>query len=487
MYNFIQIASAASRTKKKTSEARMVLHLVEWGKVNDLKILNEAPAWQIAELKKSEKEVLHFQSKIGPVWILRPKLKNFGFEGAFEENLFAWIRDTVGTLWATIKNQPHNYLRVDLGECGEEVFEAAVIGFGLSHYQFKEKFEEKKIECPTVLVSARDLRNPKASLQKAIDKVYSLNFTRHLINLPPNICNPVSVGEMLEEELPAGLKITVWDEKRMVREKMNLLLAVGQGSANPPRLVHMQWRPVKGGKAPVCFVGKGVTFDTGGLDIKPSSGMRLMKKDMGGAAVVAGLALWVAKAKIPVNCDFFLALAENAVDGKSFRPSDLIKSRGGFLVEIDNTDAEGRLVLADALSVALDEKPAAVIDVATLTGAIKVALGAEVAGLFSNQDDLARELENSARRKGEGVWRMPLVQKYFSGLSGTPFADFKNAADGFGGAITAALFLQKYVNGTPWAHLDIYAWADRAQGAVASSGGHAQTLQTLMDFIENRA
>jgi leucyl aminopeptidase len=255
--------------------------------------------------------------------------------------------------------------------------------------------------------------------------------------------------------------------------------------------VHLRYRPAKKSKRkPLAFVGKGITFDTGGLDIKPSSGMRLMKKDMGGAASVIATALWVAESAYEHPCDFYLALAENAVDAEAFRPSDVFTARNGLRVEIDNTDAEGRLVLADGLDVAVTQKgadePECVIDVATLTGAIKVGLGAEIAGLFSNDDELANALTRAGHRAGDLNWRMPLYDKYFASLS-SPFADFKNSGEGFGGAITAALFLQKFVRAKKWAHLDVCAWTDKAQGALQATGGSGQPVQCLIEFLESQA
>jgi leucyl aminopeptidase len=217
--------------------------------------------------------------------------------------------------------------------------------------------------------------------------------------------------------------------------------------------------------------------------------MRLMKKDMGGAASIVGLATWVAEMKYPGPCDFYLALAENAVDANSFRPSDVCVARNGMSVEIDNTDAEGRLVLADALDVAVTQKgvdePEVVIDVATLTGAIKVGLGVDIAGLFSNDDELAESLTTAGQRAGDLNWRMPLFDKYWGEMS-SPFADCKNSGGSFGGAITAALFLQKFVRGKKWAHLDVYAWADKAQGALGAQGGSGQPVQALIEYLESR-
>jgi leucyl aminopeptidase len=233
-----------------------------------------------------------------------------------------------------------------------------------------------------------------------------------------------------------------------------------------------------------------VTFDTGGLDIKPSSNMRLMKKDMGGSAALAGLAHWLGEAQISLPVDIYLGLAENSVDGKSMRPSDVLIARSGMSVEIHNTDAEGRLVLADVLDVAVTQKnadePSQVIDVATLTGAIKAGLGAEISGLFCNDDSLAKELESAGQLAGEPNWRMPLYSRYGRNMDSS-FADIVNCVDGFGGAITAALFLEKFIRGKSWAHMDIYGWNDRAQGALTFAGGSGQAVQTLIEFLQKKA
>ncbi|MEK7357338.1 MAG: leucyl aminopeptidase family protein, partial [Bdellovibrionota bacterium] len=258
-----------------------------------------------------------------------------------------------------------------------------------------------------------------------------------------------------------------------------------------PCLVHLSYRPkMKTADArPIAIVGKGVTFDSGGLDVKPSSGMRWMKKDMGGSAASVGLAYWAVTSGLPLPLDIYLSLAENAIGGASFRPGDVITARNGTTVEIGNTDAEGRLVLADALDVAVTRKemPAAVINIATLTGAIKVGLGADIAGLFSNNDSLATEIEEAGRRTGDLSWRMPLFQPYKSMLRST-FADTNNCSDGgFGGAITAALFLEMFVKDVPWAHLDIYAWKDGSGGPYAESGGNGQPIQALASVLEKFA
>ncbi|MFN9068629.1 MAG: leucyl aminopeptidase family protein, partial [Bdellovibrionales bacterium] len=258
------------------------------------------------------------------------------------------------------------------------------------------------------------------------------------------------------------------------------------GSPDAAQLVHIAYRPKnKSTKKPIAIVGKGVTFDTGGLDLKPAQAMRLMKKDMGGAASVMALAYWADLAQYEHPVDFYLALAENAVDGHSMRPGDVYRSRAGHLVEIDNTDAEGRLVLADALDVAAESQPEVIINLATLTGACRVALGVELAGLFCNDDDLAQELAEAGQQSGDPNWRLPLVERYFSSYS-SPVADFKNSGESFGGAILAALFLQKFVKNIKWAHLDMYSWTDRTNGIFQSPGGNAQSVQALIHWLEKR-
>ncbi|MFZ4404914.1 MAG: leucyl aminopeptidase family protein, partial [Pseudobdellovibrionaceae bacterium] len=315
----------------------------------------------------------------------------------------------------------------------------------------------------------------------------AVNLARYLVSLPPNLLNPKTFVDRAQNlTWPSTVKIETWDHLRLKKENMNLHLAVGQGAEHPSRLLKIQYRPAKAqSKKPIAFVGKGVTFDTGGLDLKPSSAMRLMKKDMGGAATVLALAYWVAESQYPLPCDFYVGLAENSVGEKSFRPSDVYTARNGKTVEIDNTDAEGRLVLADVLDVAVTSAadPDVVIDVATLTGAIKVALGVDIAGLFCNDEGLSAELQKAGRHSGDPNWPMPMPDKMMSSLASS-FADFKNSGDGFGGAITAALFLKQFVRNKKWAHLDIYAWNDKSQGALTSVGGKRQGVQCLIHYLQ---
>lgn len=457
-------------------------------------VKQHALGWQASSLKQNEKDLVYFVGQQGPVWILRSRKKNsVGHDGLIDESGYTWARDQFGSLVAHFKAHHLSAVQIEFHGTEEDQDLGALVGMDMATYNFRQFVDGKQLaDLPKVSLRKTLGSFDKNTVKEAMIRARAVNLARHLVNLPPNDLNPESFAEIAAKKLsfPSTLKVAIWDTKKLVQEKMGLHVGVGQGAEHGPCMVHLKYRPAKKSKLkPIAFVGKGITFDTGGLDIKPSSAMRLMKKDMGGAASVIGLALWVAESAYPGPVDFYLALAENAVDGKSFRPSDVITARNGLRVEIDNTDAEGRLVLADVLDVACTVKgadePEYVIDVATLTGAIKVGLGAEIAGLFSNDDELANAITRAGQRAGDLNWRMPLFDKYFGDLS-SPFADFKNSGGGFGGAITAALFLQKFVRGKKWAHLDVYAWSDKAQGALTSSGGSGQPVQCLIEFLQNR-
>lgn len=484
---------AISKTNLKTMQGR-VFGL--WSSESDQfkKIISDwALENQKEELSKSERDLVYFMSHEGPIWIYRFKSGQQNYEGAFvKESSYSLARDFAGSLVPHFKAHQLNQLLIHMHSCDTEIIRGLLVGLELGAYQFKEKFLNHKGPHMGVSISLQNCQWTAQDYKNARSEALAINAARHFVNLPPNVVNPVSFAEQIKKrKWPKNVQINILNEKDLKKQNMNLHLAVGQGSENPPRFVHIKYRPTSNLKnkkqKPLAFVGKGITFDTGGLDIKPSSGMRLMKKDMGGSAVVLALAIWASETLYPRACDFYLSLAENSVDGKSFRPSDVIQSRAGFWVEIDNTDAEGRLVLADGLDYAATQKerPEYLIDVATLTGAIKVALGTDVSGLFSNHDTLAQLLSSSGQETGDYCWRMPLVEKYFSSLN-SPFADFKNSGDGFGGAITAALFLQKFAKGIPWAHLDIYAWADKPHGSICSVGGNGQAVQSLIHFCKSQ-
>ena len=292
-----------------------------------------------------------------------------------------------------------------------------------------------------------------------------LDFTRTLVTEPANILFPESFVERCRKALDGtGVEIEVLDDKAMAKLGMGALLGVGQGSVRPPRLLVLRWNGGRKGAKPVALIGKGITFDTGGISIKPAAGMEAMKWDMGGAGAVAGTMKALAARKAKANVVGVCALAENMPDGNAQRPGDIVTSLSGQTIEVINTDAEGRLVLADAMTWAQRElKPEVMIDLATLTGAMIISLGHEYAGVFSNDDGLAGALESAGKASGDKLWRMPMGEAYDK-IMDSPVADMKNSAGREAGSITAACFLGRFVEeGVKWAHLDVagMVWADK--------------------------
>ncbi len=314
---------------------------------------------------------------------------------------------------------------------------------------------DKKSSLTALTFHGADAAKAKAAFVP-LDAIRQGNhLARDLVNEPANILVPVTFAKRAATLSKAGVKIEILTPREMKRLGMGALLGVAQGSDNEPRLVVMRWNGGKRGDAPIAFVGKGVTFDTGGVSIKPAAGMEDMKGDMAGAACVTGLMLALARRKAKANVIGAIGIVENAVDGKAQRPGDIVKSMSGQTIAVLNTDAEGRLVLADVLWYVQNRfKPKFMVDLATLTGAIMVALGKEHAGLFSNNDELAERLASSGRATGEKVWRMPLAPEYDK-LIDHDVADMKNIGGRFGGSITGAQFIQRFVNNVPWAHLDV--------------------------------
>lgn len=280
-------------------------------------------------------------------------------------------------------------------------------------------------------------------------------LARDLVNEPANILGPVEFAAKAEALGELGVETQTLTEKEMKKLGMGALLGVAQGSTRPPRLVIMRWNGGKAKDKPIAFIGKGVVFDTGGISIKPAGGMEDMKGDMGGAGAVTGLMHALAARKAKVNAIGIIGLVENMPDGNAQRPGDIVTSMSGQTIEVINTDAEGRLVLCDALTYCNDTfKPKFMINLATLTGAIMVALGQQNAGLFCNDDALAGQLYDAGTKSGETLWRMPLGPEYDKMID-SKFADMKNIGGRFAGSITAAQFLKRFVGETPWAHLDI--------------------------------
>jgi leucyl aminopeptidase len=363
-----------------------------------------------------------------------------------------------------------------LKTCGAETLTLGLHGLGADHaaraglgvrlaaYRFdRYRTREQPEKKPTVR-AVRIETDDVAAARKAFEPLSALGeavaFTRDLVSEPANILFPAEFARRVKALESMGLAVEVLGEEEMTKLGMGSLLGVGQGSRRESQLAVIQWKGAADPKAqPIAFVGKGVCFDTGGISLKPADGMEEMKWDMGGAGAVAGLMHVLAGRKAKVNAVGILGLVENMPDGNAQRPGDIVTSMSGQTIEVINTDAEGRLVLADAVWYCQERfKPRFLVDLATLTGAIVIALGHDVAGLFSNDDDLAEKLLNASKTSGDTLWRLPLPDAYEKQIDSAA-ADMKNTGGRPGGSITAALFIQRFIKDTPWAHLDIAAVA----------------------------
>lgn len=347
-----------------------------------------------------------------------------------------------------------------------EYTQAFVEGIHLASYSFDDlKSGDKKAEAINIHLVT------KAAKDKAVINAFHqgtilaacTNFAKRLGDMPGNLMTPTILAEdTMEAARGTGLKVTAWDKKRIEKEKMGGLLGVAQGSAQEPRFIVMEYHGAAKSKAPVAFVGKGLTFDTGGISLKPGAKMEDMKYDMGGGAAVIGTMLAIAQLKLKVNVIAFVPATENMPGSKATKPGDVHTARNGKTFEVNNTDAEGRLILSDALCYASEQRPAVIIDAATLTGAMVVALGNIHSGYFTRNSALKTKVEKAAVTSGELVWNMPLVDAHVKDMKGT-FADLSNISSGNGaGSATAAGFLEQFVDSDiPWAHFDIAgtAWA----------------------------
>ncbi len=357
---------------------------------------------------------------------------------------------------------------------GHLAYGARLRSYRFDRYKTKKKPDHKKpLEKLSILAE-----DPAAARRvfAPLDKVAAgVHFTRDLVSEPANVIYPKSLVQRARQLQKLGVKVRALGVAEMTKLGMGALLGVGQGSSRESQLLILEWNGTASGKAgrPVAFVGKGVTFDTGGISIKPAAGMEEMKWDMGGAGVVIGLFHALAGRKAKVHAVGVCGLVENMPSGTAQRPGDIVTSMSGQTIEVLNTDAEGRLVLADALWYVQDKyRPKAIVDLATLTGAIIVALGHEHAGLFSNNDELAERLTDAGKKVGEPVWRMPLGEAYDK-IIDSDAADVKNIGDRSAGSITAAQFLQRFIkDDTPWAHLDIagVTWSSKAKPTVPKGG-----------------
>jgi len=354
------------------------------------------------------------------------------------------------------------------------------LGFALSVYTF-DRYRQAPAKRPRLVVP------DDADLSKVTAIQNGVYLARDLINTPASDLGPqelaAAVADLFEQFGGTG-RTVVGDA--LLEENYPMVHAVGRASSREPRLVDFAWGDPNAPK--VTLVGKGVIFDTGGLDIKPASAMTLMKKDMGGAANVLGLASMIMEANLPVRLRVIIPCVENAISGNAFRPGDVLNSRKGLTVEIGNTDAEGRLVLADALALADEETPDLLIDMATLTGAARVALGPDLPPFYTDDDELAEDIALMAEAANDPLWRMPLWKSYLRYMS-SPIADINHintSGAGFAGSVNAALFLSKFVENTKsWAHFDIYGWTP-SDLPGKPSGGEAQGIRGLFDLISER-
>ncbi len=352
-------------------------------------------------------------------------------------------------------------------------FDEFILGMKLKSYVF-DKYKTKKNNRSLMLhLFVRKNQINFNKKKRFLSLIEGSNFTKDLVSEPGNVLHPDEYAQRLKRLSRFGLKVTVYDQKKLKKMGMNALLGVGQGSIRGSYLVTMEWKGIKSKKKPLAFVGKGVCFDTGGISLKPAKFMEDMTYDMAGSAVVVGLMKNLALRKARVNAIGVVGLVENMPGGNAQRPGDIVKSYSGKTIEVLNTDAEGRLVLADALT--FTEKkfnPKFIVDLATLTGAIIVSLGSEYAGLFSNDDKLSKQIFESGKKVDEKVWRMPLHKNYDK-LMNSKNADMQNINYvGGAGSTTAAQFLQRFIlNKTPWAHLDIAGMAFSKYGGALNSGG----------------
>jgi len=395
---------------------------------------------------------------------IKANIKNFECE-----NLGA---DFFVNLKKNKKNQ-FNFISDSISQKDKNFLGFFLHGLKLKSYEFTKYKTKKKINIISINVMGRkSLPSPQTQLKfKALEK--GTFFARDLVSEPGNVLHPDEYAKRINKLKKDGLKINIFDEKKLKKLGMHSLLGVGMGSIRGSYLVTMEWNGVKNNSKPIAFVGKGVTFDTGGYSLKPAKFMEDMTYDMAGSAAVVGLMKTLAIRKAKVNAVGVVGLVENMVSGTAQRPGDIVKSFSGKTIEILNTDAEGRLVLADALTYTEKKfKPKFIVDLATLTGAIIVCLGSEYAGLFSNDDNLSKQIIKAGEKVEEKLWRMPLHKNYDK-LINSKNADMQNINYvGGAGSTTAAQFLQRFIiNKTPWAHLDIAGMAFSKYGGSLNSGG----------------
>ena len=435
--------------------------------------------------KRGQTLVCHAQQRLpSPLLLLVGLGKHDRLDPAVWRNAGAAARRHAQT-WRAKMVAWHLVADTDAPQVGAAVLE----GLLLSSYVFRKykSDDDKTTAVETMLFAGPGLKK-NAALNRALDTVQytapGVFLARDLVNEPASVATPTYLANQARRLSNGnGLRTEVWGVNKIKAAKMNGLLAVSRGGPEEPRFIKLRYAPTGRPKKKIALIGKGLTFDSGGLSLKPAKSMQTMKIDMSGAAAVLGTMYAISQIKPRVQVTGYVPSSENMPSGTAQKPGDVIRYRNGKTVEVLNTDAEGRLILADALIAAREDKPDVIIDLATLTGACMVALGSQVAGLFSNDEKLTDDLMASGRKAGERLWPMPLVEEYKTDIKSN-IADIKNIGGGYGGAITAALFLQEFVADTPWAHLDIAgpAFSERALPHVPR-GGTGFGVRTLINYV----
>ena len=459
----IEFVAATAGLPPKTALAR----LVHEGVALEGALGQAAAASRFTGAKRQTLDIL------APVGVDAPRLVLVGV-GKAEGFDALGVEQAAASAYQAVKASGLTTLRIELPDATAELAARAALGVRLGAYRFdkyrtKEPAEKKPSIVKTQIVTG-DADAALAAFAPLAALADAVSFTRDLVSEPPNVLYPAEFARRVKALESLGLEVEILGEPEMMKLGMGSLLGVGQGSIRESQLAVIRWNGAADKKAqPIAFIGKGVCFDTGGISIKPADGMEDMKWDMGGAGAVAGLMHVLAGRQAKVNAVGILGLVENMPDGNAYRPGDVLTSMSGQTIEIINTDAEGRLVLADAVWYCQHRfKPKFMVDLATLTGAIIVALGNDLAGCYSNNEELAGNLIAASNTEGEPLWRMPLPAQYDKNID-SMIADMKNTGGRPGGSITAAMFIQRFTNGVPWAHLDIAGTAWKKPSAFATS------------------
>lgn len=459
----------------------------------DLAKLDEKLAGTIAELIADEE----FEAKAGTSVISRVGGKNpvrkialIGLGKAEDLTLDSW-RNAAAEIARLAKKTKTLGISLPLGKqtpanVAQTIAEAVLLALHQDN-RFKSEPEDKELKLETLELIG--LAGQQQAIAKAEIIASGVILARELVNAPANEVTPITMAktaEKLATDYGLELKILEQEDCEKFEQGMGAYLGVGQASEIPPKFIHLTYKPSGTAKRKVAIVGKSLTFDSGGLNLKPSgSGIETMKMDMGGGAATLGAAKAIAQLKPDVEVHFICAATENMISGKAMHPGDILKASNGKTIEVNNTDAEGRLTLADALVYAETLGVDAIVDLATLTGACIVALGNDIAGLWSTDETLTAEMKTAAELAGEKFWQLPMEDKYFEGLK-SQIADMKNTGPRAGGSITAALFLKQFIKDTPWMHLDVAGpvWADSPSG-INNKGATGFPVRTLVNWVSS--